>query len=58
MTWKHTELNLSGLLALIGLPAPFYWQLYLLALIPLGYAGGRLAGHLVFRRQAPPPGQA
>lgn len=36
----------------------FFLPMYLLGLIPLGYAGGRLTGHLVFRHPAPPPGRA
>lgn len=52
-TWAHlaTVLHPDAQGALVY----FFLPIYLLGLIPLGYAVGRLAGMLLFKRPVPPP---
>ena len=52
-TWAHlaTVLHPDAQGALVY----FFLPIYLLGLIPLGYAVGRLAGTLLFKRPVPPP---
>ena len=51
-TWAHlaTVLHPDAQGALVY----FFLPIYLLGLIPIGYAGGRLVGHLLSRKPAPP----
>jgi hypothetical protein len=52
-TWVHVEVLIHP--DAQGALAYFFLPIYLLGLIPIGYALGRLAGRFLFAQPAPPP---